>query len=146
MGFTAAEKAELTDMSTEPFASFMESILMYRSASVTYISQGPNFNYAFGSEQPDVVATYITNSGFFNATIEYFDNLDQHQDRYPLKDSPLSVPATFVRVGVTGDAKDFLDSKEKIVLDGNNFRAVSDGMPRGIFSRDYFDFYFVKID
>ncbi len=143
--FSPEEMAEINEMEMEPFDSFKETIVIYRTPDIAYISNGPNFNFAYSSDQPAVTATNIIRSGAFEATVEYLDNVGEQQLLHPDRDSANTVPKNFLRLGVTGDARDYLTQVEKVVIDGMSFIPASDARPRGMFTRRYYDYFFQKI-
>ena len=145
--FSDIEKAEIEALLGEAFDAFKEKILIYKTPTTTYVStQANNFNFAWGAEQPAADVSYTTASGEFWATVEYVDQEDD-QKLYHALNTPLKQPYGDVRISTSGtEAKNFLEDCEKIVLDGKDFRRVSDVMPRGIFNRNYFDCWLKKID
>ncbi len=144
--FTAAEKAELEEMSREPFNSFKEQIIIFKTPTAALISSTNNYNFAY-QQQPALVASTITQSGAFWATIEYVtteggQTLDNQHPNFNFQQ-----PLGTVRLSVSGAlALDFITNSEKIVLDGKPFRRTSDIVFRGLFNRDYFDCWLTKIN
>lgn len=146
--FTDAEKAEAEALLGEAFDSYKEKIVIYKTPTTAFVgTASSNFNFAFGGEQPAAQMEYVTQSGEFWATVEYVDQEDDQKMFHPLNNGNIQLPYGDVRISTTGEtAKDFLESCEKIVLDGKDFRRVSDVMPRGLFSRGGYDCWLKKID
>jgi len=145
MAFSAEEMAEIAEIEMEPFDCFKELITIYRTPNIAYVSNGPAFNFAYQEEQSAVNSTYVIRSGQFLATIEYLDNIGEQQLLHPAPDSTLTVPKNFLRLGVTGDAKDYLTQVEKVIIDNQSFIPASDARPRGMFARRYYDYFFQKL-
>lgn len=145
--FTAAEKAEIDALAGVPYETFKERVVIYKTPTTAFVaSAASNFNFAFGVQQPAAQTQYVTQSGEFYVTIEYVDQEDDQQ-LYKALNTPLEQAYGDVRLSSSGSlAKDFLENCEKIVLDGKDFRRISDIMPRGMFSRQFFDCWLKKID
>lgn len=146
--FTDAEKAEATELLGLAFDGFKERIVIYKTPTTTFVaSAGSNFNFGYGDQQPAASVEYVTNSGEFWATIEYVDQQDNQQLFHALRNANIQQPYGDVRISTSGDtAREYLEQCEKIVLDGKDFRRVTDIMPRGLFARDNFDCWLKKID
>ena len=145
MGFSADEIAEMNEMYAELFDSFKEEIVIYRTPTTALISVGPSYNFSFGANQPSLESVNVIRSGSFWATVEYLDNIGAQQIVHPSRDTAVAVPKTFIRIGVTGDARDYITQIEKLVIDGSSFEPASDPYARGIINRSYYDYFFKKI-
>ncbi len=143
--FTDAEKAEAEALLGEAFATYKETVIIYKTPTETIIESS---DYIFGfQDQPALTKTYVSQSGQFYATIEYIDQTDNQQLANIPFNSPVSKNLGFVRMSVSGSAaRAYLEDVKKIVFDGKDFLRVSDIMPRGLFSRQGFDCWLQKID
>lgn len=146
---TNSERNEIRAMEGELFDTFKEEILLYKAPTKTFLvkTQGASdFNFAYGAEleadNPNV--TYVPASGTFWATIEYVDQQDNQQTEFANNSNPV-LPKGIVKVCVSGTtAKDFMSASEKIFFDGENFTILSDIRPRGMFERQYYEFWLQK--
>ena len=145
MAFSADELSEMNDMYGEAFDSFKEQIVIYQTPTISFVSSGPSFNFAAGIEQPGLSSVNVVRSGVFWATVEYLDNIGAEQLVHPSRDTAVAVPKTFLRLGVTGDARDYITQIEKLVVDGVSFEPASDPFARGIINRNYYDYFFEKV-
>ena len=146
--FSDAEKAEMDALLNEAFDSFKERLIIYKTPTKAFVETVPsNFNFAFGGQQAAFQEEYITNSGEFYGTIEYIDQQDNQQLQHLPQDTPVQLSKGIVRIGVSGaEAASYLQDCEKIVFDNRDFRRISDVMPRGLFSRNFYDCWLQKID
>lgn len=126
-----------------PFNFFKETIVIYKTPQEVYISSDSNFNFFYGEKSPGVEKTYITQSGVFEATIEYIDQEDNQKRNYVPTDNPAVNTEAKVRITVGTGAAAFLNECEKITFDGNNFRVLSDQQPRGMFTRSQINLWLV---
>ncbi len=146
--FSDAEKVEIDSLLSEAFDSFKERLVIYKTPTKAYVQTTPsNFNFAFGGQQADFQEEYVTNSGAFYGTIEYIDQQDNQQLIHIPQNSEVQLNKGIVRLGVSGaEAAGYLQDCEKIVFDNKDFRRISDVMPRGMFSRNFYDCWLQKID
>lgn len=146
---TDSERDEIRAMQGELFDTFKEEILLYKAPSKTFLvktQEASDYNFAYGV-QLDVDnsnVTYAPTSGTFWATIEYVDQQDNQQTEFVNNANPL-LPKGIVKVCVSGTtARDFMKSSKKIFFDGENFTILSDIRPRGMFEREYYEFWLQK--
>ncbi len=143
--FTDAERAELSSLYSIAFESFKERVVAYKNATETILNTSSNYNFAYGPNQPNLDISHKIQSGVFYATIQHMNSLtDQTLD--VKGESPIFVSSPFVKIGVTGDDRDFLADAKKLVVDGLEFQPATKGRPRGIIDRNYSEYFFVRID
>jgi hypothetical protein len=143
--FSPEEKAEIDSIIGIPFECFKEEITIYRTPTIAFVNSDAGFNFAYGAEQPSVNMTYQPQSGKFWATVEYLDNIQENELMFPDMNAPIQIAKSFVRISVQESGRAFLEGVEKIVIDGNSFAPASEARPRGMFSRNTFDYYFSRL-
>lgn len=143
--FSPEEQAEIDEMIGIPFECFKETITIYRTPTIAFVNSDAGFNFAYGAEQPAVNMTYQPQSGQFLATVEYLDNLQENLSLFPDMNAPVQIGKSYVRISVQESGRAFLEGVEKIVIDGNSFAPVSEARPRGMFTRNTFDYFFSKL-
>lgn len=131
------------------FNTFKEpqGISIYLTPERTIISTDSNFIFAFETPQPGSDIQYVTQSGHFDAVVEYEANLDSNDKDFPLNQSIPLKNAGLIRISVSGEgAYAMLKNSEKVTFDGQNFNIYSDIVKRGMFTRHIYDCWLQKID
>jgi len=146
--FDANEMNEAEALLGEAFASFKETITIFKTPLKTILStSSSSFNFAFGMEQPSVSISEVVQSGSFYATVEYADTREDQRLNFPDQNVPVKQNQGWVRISISGTSgADFLRKAEVIKIDGRDFNRQSDVLPRGLFSRNYYDCWLQKID
>lgn len=145
MGFlTDLDKTECQSMLQEVFDAYKEKIVVYKTPISTFIVT-ENYNFAYGAAQNNSNVIYTPQRMEFEATIEYLDSLTTAKKQFPIESLNLSATENYVRISIQNDAKDWLENSEEIELDGNKFKLISTGQPRGLFNRAWFDYLLQRL-
>ena len=142
------EKAEIDGMLGECFLTFAEPIVIYKTPTVTYINEKPDYNFFYDESQPGLESSYISQIFSGSGTIEYLDDRDNQRIGHFNPNQPITLPQGYVRLSISGSGnpRDFLKDAQKIVFDGENFKLVSDLLYRGMFVRNFTDCYLQRIE
>ncbi len=156
---TAAQKAFCAEALSNVFDTFQETIVAYKNCERVVISEpGPDFNFLYkDANTTNQQVQYIPVSGSFAATVEYLASLPQQPLEKSLQggfgnldpntaDLKTEAPKNIVRICVRQDGNDFLKDCKILKIDNMEFERFSASMPRGIFDRDNFNFWFKRIE
>lgn len=140
------QKLQIDGLLGQCFLTFAEPIVLYKTPLVTYINQNPNYTFTEDERQPGMESVYVPQIFSGSGTIEFLDDRDNQRVGHFNPNQPVSLPQGYVRLSISGsgDVRDFLRDSEKIVLDNENFKLVSDLLYRGMFTRAFTDVYLQK--
>ncbi len=145
----AAIKAQATALWQAGFDFWAEPILIYKTPKEVYLyTDNSSYNFAYGQDSPGVARTYQTQSGFFQGIVEYIDQSDNQQKNFAgagQNQTHNLYSEAKVRLTFETGALAYLDKLEKIVIDGKNYRILSDFQPRGMFERSQLNIWCVPI-
>jgi hypothetical protein len=132
--------------------TFVRPLLVYQEATHTVIISDPNYNPIDGNyNQNNLNITNTPNFTTISGRVMY----DKTQDwafttpyvgrgggegQLKMKDAT----KRSVRIKVDPSGYALLNTAKKIELDGNLFDLESIGRPHGLFTPNYYDFYFVR--
>lgn len=146
----ASIKAQAAALWQIGFDFWKEPILIYKTPQKTYIStNNSTYNFAYGEDSLGIVETYITQSGIFQGIVEYIDQEDNQKLNFigaGQNQTHNLVSESKVRLTFETGAMTYLSNLEKIVIDGRNFKILSDFQPRGMFSRTELNLWCVPIE
>lgn len=129
------------------FDTFKEPISIYKTATETFISSSNDYNFVFGGNNgAEVTTNYIVNSGVFQATVEFIDQQDNQNKSNEPSDTPFLSPKGKIHISLEIGAREFMRGCEKIMFDNESYRVISCPMARGIFARNFVDFWLEPID
>lgn len=139
-------KNQCVSLWTKTFDFYKEKIILYKTPDKVFVSSSANFNFAFGANSPGASLSYITQSGEFYATVEYVNEEDNNKLDYSPNDNSAYTSHGKVLLTFESGALPYFANHEKVVLDGRNFRQLSEIQPRGPFARDSFSVWCEPID
>lgn len=152
--FTTQEQAFCESLIQDLEDTFGTPIVMYKTSEELFISQNPNFNFAYPNPQSGATVQYIPQSGTFPARIKYLDDnelqlllatqnrQDEGQDQLRLL---LSKPVVRIKVGQA--AANFIgDDFKRATFDGSTFVLFRAKRLHGLFTRNYTSFYLQRTD
>lgn len=156
---STAQKAFCAEALSNVFDTFKETIVAYKEAQRVIISPpGGDFNWLYkDANTTSQQIAYIPISGSFDATVEYVASLPQQPLEKSLQggfgnldpntaDIKTEAPKNIVRICVRQEGNDFLKDCKILNIDNMEFERFSASMPRGIFDRDNYNFWFKRIE
>lgn len=131
-------KAQADALWILPFELYKELITVYKTPKKVFVSSANStYNFAYGEDSLGINQTYVTQSGQIYATVDFVDQEDNNKFTWAGEGRNQTHDVTSeqkVKICFgTGDYHYFSDS-EKIVIDGRNFRILSDYQNRGAIS------------
>lgn len=149
--FTDAEKAGLVNDFQSVVATFLRPLTVYQEATKTVIVSNPNYNPYQSYNQNNTQVLNTPNSTVISGRILYDKNqewsfvkpfMGRGADEGQLKVKDQVTRSCRLKVDYSGYM--LLQNAKKVEIDGYLFDPESIPRPHGLFTPDYYTFYYVR--
>lgn len=152
--FSDQEKSFCEGLIQDLEDTFGTPIVIYKTSEELFISQNPNFNFAYPNPQDGAAVQFIPQSGNFTARIKYLDNNDlqlllatQNRQDEGQDQIRLNFSKPIVRIKVNQTCADFIGNDfQRATFDNNTFVLFRAKRLHGLFTRNYVTFFLQRTD